>query len=461
MKLNRRFYDSSINLKNIPIERLVLGIVIGFFSALTIYSFFYVIREAFRVMSFGFANLPYIIQEKDRNLYNIFFAGLSVVFANSITINMLFSKPLNILSRRNPIRKRILNDQIFLSFNFIYWFTKMGLCFFVFSMCCLDFDFTPYVELLSTLLLLVLYLDSWKGLSSIFKKNRFKVQLVHLAVMVFLTMAISRIDIVDYHSIDELAIKSSPVYDLPHSDFHNTDYSRYNSEVHLKIELLENNELRITHYGKWASINEVSRIITAERTAIREELSPFLSVRISADKNIDLKYIKMVEAELYIVNQQKIIYDIYNDDLLTHRFESRGIEYRISPFILNFRKDKTIPIPPQPFNIDSIKPEEVIKVNVDKTIKINGKVVAESLIVNEFKKQIHKIDIFEYNYSENTKYQDFIKVLSCHYKAVYELRKQEQTIFKEYKHQYDEEYRNEQEKLKQKYPIRIMEKLNQ
>ena len=86
----------------------------------------------------------------------------------------------------NPKRKRILNDQVFLSFNFSYWFTKMGLVFWVFSMCCMDFDFSPYLGFVSTLLLLVLYLESWKSLSMILKKNRFKIQFLYLIGMIFL-----------------------------------------------------------------------------------------------------------------------------------------------------------------------------------------------------------------------------------------------------------------------------------
>ena len=185
--------------------------------------------------------------------------------------------------------------------------------------------------------------------------------------------------------------------------------------------------------------------------------------KIETCKKIDetvSEYMKMVEAELYSINQQKIIYDIYNDDLLTRRFETLGIEYRISPFILDFKMDKTTPLPPFPFEIDSIKPEKTLKIRVDKTIEINETVVAENLLVDEFKKQIGKVDAFEYTYSENTKYQDFITVLSCQYKAAYELRKQEQTIFREYSYQYDEQYRDEQDMLKEKYPIRIMEKQN-
>ena len=69
MKLNRRFYDDSFDFKNIPIERVVLAIVLGLISALTIYSFFYILRESFRLMSFGFEQTPNILSDSDRSFY--------------------------------------------------------------------------------------------------------------------------------------------------------------------------------------------------------------------------------------------------------------------------------------------------------------------------------------------------------------------------------------------------------
>lgn len=88
MKLKRRFYDDSINFDNLSVKRLVLGIVIGLVSAFTAYSFFYVLRETFRVFSFGtmnygFQNSQNIISETNRNFYNLFFAGLSLILGNS------------------------------------------------------------------------------------------------------------------------------------------------------------------------------------------------------------------------------------------------------------------------------------------------------------------------------------------------------------------------------------------
>ncbi|TBN01351.1 hypothetical protein EYD45_13170 [Hyunsoonleella flava] len=460
MKFSRLFYDSRVSFTKISINWIIISVVIGLLSALTIYNFFYVIRESFRVMTFGFANLPYVLTEEDRNSYNLFFAGLSVVFANSITINMLLSRPSGILYWRNPIRRRILNDQVFLNFNFSYWFTKMGLCFFIFSMCCLDFDFSPYVGVLSSLLLLVLYLDSWKGLSRIFRKNRFKFQIIHFTVLILLTFGLSKINTIDYQSIDDTAIKSSPIYQLPYSNFYHEFHSAYHREVVLTLELEDDNELLILYQGKRAVVNDIPDIIAAERASLREEMVPFLHVRIIADKALNIEYIKQVEKILYTIAQLYVVYDVYNDDLLTHRFERRGIKFKITPTIIELQSNIDIQTPPLPewWYFDRSKNlMSIIKVDIGSVIKVNGIITPKEILVEEFKKYILKNILFEYSYEKNTSYQDYINVLSSQYKAAFELRKQNQTIFKEHSYNDREAYLEEQNKLKQQFPIRIIE----
>ena len=461
MKLKRRFYDSSINFSKISTERIVLNITIGLASAFTIYGFFYVIRESFRFLSFGFEYLPNIISESNRNLYNIFFAGLSLIFANSIVINLIFSKPQSVLSRKNPKRKRILNDQIFLSFNFSYWFTKMGLVFGIFSMGFMDFDFSSYIWV-SYLLLFVLYLESWKGLSMVFRKNRLKVQFLHLILMILLTLGLSRLDFINYKAIDELSIKSNPVYDLPHSDFYNDTNNRYYDEISFKIDLVENNQLRFYVNNKWGFINDISSIIIAERASMREELVPFLKVRIIANKDIELKYIKMLEAEFYVINQYRIIYDVYNDDLLSARFESRGIEKRLQQVVLKLRSHSEIPLPPLPVSTlreNKVVYQDTLKIEIGKNIKANGGVVPNDILVRYFKNYINENIVFEYEYKMNTKYQDYINVLSSHYAAAYQLREQNQTIFEDNK--YNVSYKKEQRILVDQFPVLIVEKLDE
>lgn len=184
MKLRRLFYDSSVNFRNISISKVVFATVIGICSSIVIYSFFYVLRESFRVMSIWFDYVPQILSEENRSYYNLFFAGLSVVLGNSIALNFVFSKPQKITHTFNSKRKRLLNDNIFLSFNFSYWFAKIGLVFGVFSMCCMDFEFLPYFKNLSFLLLAVLYLESHKSLGQLLHNSqRLKFGLVNFLVL--------------------------------------------------------------------------------------------------------------------------------------------------------------------------------------------------------------------------------------------------------------------------------------
>ena len=467
MKLQRRFYDSSINFKNISRERLILAVVFGLASAFTIYSFFYVLRETFRVMSFGlmnygFQNTQNILKESDRNFYNLFFAGLSLILGNSITILFVFSKPDKIINRFNSKRKRLLNDQIFLSFNFVYWFNKIGLAFGVFSMCCMDFDFIPYFKPLVFLLLLVLYLESWKSLSFVFKKNRFKIQFFHLLLILTLSFGLSRIDIIDYKSIDKLSLKYNPIIDLPRSDFYNYKNNRRYLDIAFKLKLDKNNNLEIfTEDKRSIRLDEVAYYITGERASRREELIPFIRVRILADKGINLKYIKMLEAEFYVINQLNIVYDVYNEDLMALRFENGAIEKRITKSVLdykaNIKLNEGILIPPGlPVDSEASVFNDTLTISVLKEIKIEGLAVSKKKLIKEFKKRINQKTLFLYSFNEDTKYQDYITVLASHFTAVSELREQEQTIFGED----DKHYRDEQYRLKEKYPIIIMEKLD-
>ena len=469
MKLKRRFYDDSINFRNLSIKRFAVGLFVGLISAFTIYSFFYVLSESFRVISFGnmnygFQNSQNIISETDRSFYNLFFAGLSLIIGNSISILYIFSKPDKIINRLNPKRKRIINDQIFLGFNFMSWFNKIGLAFGVFSMCCMDFEFLPYFKPLAYLLLAVLYLDSWKNLSLVIRKNRFKIQGTHLLVMLILTIGLSKIDIINYKAIDELSLKNNPIVNLPDSDFYN-DSEVWNSfELSFKLKLDENNNLEIFTEDKMKiGLYDVSDYIFKERASVRQELMYFLKVRILADKDINIKYVKMLEAELYAINQYRVIYEVYNDNLLRSKLKNGSIYKTNTSSILKYRLNsnktykKNLPPARPKYSCKSFY-KDTLKIKINNQIKINGLLIPNTDLVKKFKNHINTETLFLYHLDYKTTYQDYIKILSSHLKAVYELREKEQTVLKKNRYDNNEDYRKEQNKLKLKFPIQIIEK---
>jgi len=468
MKVNRLFYDASVNFKNISSERLVLGFVFGLASSLIIYEFFYVLRESFRVLAFGFEKSPNIVSESNREFYNVFFAALSLIFGNSITINLIFSKPQSILLYRNPKRKRILNDQIFLSFNFSFWFVKLGLLFGAFSMCCMDFEFLPYLKYPSYLLLFVLYLESWKNLSTIFRKVRFKYQLLHLVVMIFLTFILSRLDVINYKAIDASAVKKNPIIDLPYSDFYNSVNENRDFTISYKLLLDENDNLIIIneHFRRF-SIEQLANDLDAEKNLRREELVPFISVIISVDKNIKMKYIIEFQDELCKLNQQRIIFAINNNDLSAQRFETRGISFRSCvPYFLNGKLTTNLIIPETEIvpNKESLfesyyNSKNKLKIEIGHVIKVNDTIVSKSKLVDKLKSKINKNTVFDYYYNFDTSYQDYITILAAHFKAVSDLRLNEQKHFDKYENY--KAYSEEQDLLKVKYPAMKVERITE
>lgn len=467
MQFKRLFFDNSVNLKSISKQQFIIALVIGLASAFAIYSFFYVLREAFRIMSFGLMNFGFersqqILSSEDRSFYNLFFAGLSLIIGNSIVVLFLFSKPDKTTNRYSSKRKRILNDQIFLSFNFLFWFNKIGIVFGAFSLCCLSFDYIPYFKPLTFLLLLVLYLESWKNLNSILKKNRFIIRVFHLIIMLVLTLGLSKIDIVDYKSLDQELLRYNPIVDLPKSSFGKIINNGGDREFVFKLKLDKNKSLEIyTSDLEKISLEQVSRYIIDERKSRRASVIPAIHVRVLADADINIKYIKRLELKLSKVNQLKIIYQVYMENGDDSNFKNLGIFKRINKSVLAFRSniEEVNPIPfPGLRDLDNGEIKDTLRVTLNKQIKIDGvPVTNKDDMVAKFKSHINKNMLFLYVYNSQTNYQDFINVLSSHFFAANQLKEKEQTVFRGFDYQYDELYRNEQFLLNSKYPVIIDE----
>ena len=461
MKLRRLFYDSSVNFRNISISKVILAVVIGICSSIVIYSFFYVLRESFRVMSIGFDYVPQIISEENRRYYNLFFAGLSVDFGNSIALNFIFSKPQKITHRFNSKRKRLLNDNIFLSFNFSYWFAKVGLIFGVFSMCCMDFEFLPYFKNLSFLLLVVLYLESLKALGQLLKNSqRIKFVLIHFSCLLLVTFSLSKLNVVDYKGLDKMMLENNPLIDFHYSNFYNDDES-YRPSIQLKLKVEENGKINVFAYDEKRLLKDVPSIILKQRASMREENIPYLIVDIIADKHTNINVIKNLELQLYSINQRRVSYTVRTDDFLFSRFERRGIKKRVTPSVLDLRKTSdSFPYLDAFFekNDNSL---DTIKIKIGKNILIDNKLALNSEdLINRFMQSHSKTIAFEYDYQEDATYQDYINVLAAHFSTVEKLRKEKQTIFINYEYQRDESYDEEQSQLREQFPIIILEKFN-
>ncbi len=465
MKFKRRFYDTEVNFKGVSKQRLVLSILVGICSAFAIYSGFYVLRETFRVMSFG---APNIVSEANRDFYNLFFASLSVILGNSIAIAFLLSSPQSILSRRNIKRHSIINDQVALNGTFMFWFGKIGLVLGVLSTNYLDFPYLPYFQIPFILLIGVMYLETWKTLLIVLGKRKYKWFAIHFVSLAILAFGLSKINVVDYKSMDESALNEYSNYEFPVSLFYDNErdyYGRY--EVNFTLTSDSNGDLLIINGdGKRIYLNQVGSDVSKYKNYVREDAISKLTVVLFADKDIELKHIKYFEAELFIYNQLKIRYLIHNPNTVNQRFVNRSFERSLLPFTLDFMKATDIPLPPPPPHLwtefEAVY-TDTVRVDVGNKVKFDEAFVTNNLLISRFEELINADTGFEYYFSKNATYQDYITVLSAHFKAANNVRQDNASkgfdISKD-RYRFTEEQKRELWELKEKYPILAIDKIN-
>ncbi|WP_157957345.1 hypothetical protein [Winogradskyella tangerina] len=417
-----------------------------------------------------FENRPFVVPENEREMSNLFFAAISILLGNSVAISYLFSRPQNALSRRNPKRGRIFNDQGFLGLNFIYWFTKMWFLFSTFVS--LYFGPSFIIELFwpSLLIIVVLYFESWKTLSLVIKKSRWKIMGLHLLVCFCLTVCLSQLDVINYKKIDNSYYAAHPTVDVPSSDYKDEDYlKRYYDNLVFKIDFDSKGEVCVlSERNKPMDLNDIYSYVTEWRSGLVEELQPRATPRLRANKMVPIRFIKEFEFKMYQIGQLKIIYEIENENEITKYLFNNQIKHPISPSLHTIFPRK-LPAPPTSPYYDFIKEErtlDTIRIDVSKKVMLNDIRVSYEELVKKFKKHINRETVFEYVYDDEALYQDYINVLSCHNEAILELKKAhsnfdyEEMILEIDRNPFSRNRAHSDElwRLKREFPIQITER---
>jgi len=410
----------------------------------------------------SFDGEPNIISKENRLYYNLFFASLSVVFGNSITFNFLFSRPERVVHRFNSKRKRLLNDNIFLSFNFSYWFAKLGLSFGIFFMCCLEFEFLPYFKEFSFLLIVVLYLESFKSFSFFLKNfQRLKFMLAHVLLISFLSFGLSQIDVVNYKAVDKAMLRNNPIMDLPFSTFYDQKGQNHRYPW-IKVKLCSDRAGRPIFFSDKVeyTYDELPSFIIKECSYLREELIAFTTIEIEADKESNIYNIKLFEEILSNMNIGRVVYSIKTNDTLFGKYERRGIKKRILPFNLVLNDSLTNLPPSLPSSYDDWVDDRIkdtLFISVGNTIRVNNKIIERKDLKNQLKKYYSPHTLFLYQYNKNSTYQDYIDVYGVHVEVVDNLRRLKQVVFEGSFYYYSKAYLDVHLKLKLEYPLIIGE----
>lgn len=109
-------------------RRLISGIILWITFSYILYAFFYLYREAYRILTSGFYDKMLLVLDKKENfLHNFFYAALASSLGYMFSLrfvlnNSIYGQPI----RTRTFIRRTLNDEGFFTWSFLLWFGKLA-----------------------------------------------------------------------------------------------------------------------------------------------------------------------------------------------------------------------------------------------------------------------------------------------------------------------------------------------
>ncbi|MCL2073075.1 MAG: hypothetical protein FWH18_04075 [Marinilabiliaceae bacterium] len=258
-----------------------------------------------------------ILSDEEVNFYNLFFAYLSLIFAQSFCLSQWFGKPRKFFEKRNIHKSVIINDQKNLNIYFFSWFTRLTTIYALGMMMSISgfyvFSFYPEYNYISVLIIIVLFLQTWVSIRRIYKRKSFKWMLFSAAIISVLSFGLSRINLIDYQKINQIYLE------------HNVPL-KYNLEL---VEIEKNERV----YSSLLYLYEI--YIAKQQSDTVEDNNPlfiFEGEELSMD---DLKQNLLLSMEFAFFNQNTTFLPLYIDKSIKTEHVNRIKEMIIDVGFLN------------------------------------------------------------------------------------------------------------------------------
>ncbi|MDD2286389.1 MAG: hypothetical protein PHQ11_13450 [Paludibacter sp.] len=200
--LNNNFLHIETELFKIPKSRLIMGLIAGLFYAFSFYAFMYLIRESFRFVSLTEGYDLWILSDNEVNFYNLIYAFISVIFAQSICFSFWFDKPQKLFSKRRFQQIAIVNNQRYLNTFFLFWFSVLAVIYgLIFGSTYqggfYTFSFYPKYNYIFVLIVFVLFLQTWNSIRRIDKQHSLKWMFISMIIISTIAFGISKLNLID------------------------------------------------------------------------------------------------------------------------------------------------------------------------------------------------------------------------------------------------------------------------
>ncbi len=435
----------------------------GLFYSFSFYSFLYIVREVFRILSITFDYDLWILTDKEVDFYNLFFAFISVIFAQSVCFSFWFDRPRSIFEKRHYKAITIVNDQRVLNWYFLNWFSKLAVAFgimfgLVYRRGFYTFSLYADYHYIFILIVIVLFLQTWNTLGLIFKRKGLKLMLLVGVILSTIAFGLSKINLIDYKSINEICLARNIDYNynlrLPESDYYDKKYFFSLVENIYLVKPKNPNETKpliVVDNNKKIDLKEFKETVGVWQSIRYKTDVPRMTYKFHIDKTIKMKFVNQLKKVLAESGGRKIAYAVIpkNPEYDVRYYKHFFIGYSITDFanaktineeINNFRNV---------INVSQLSSGECY---------INNNIVEDSRKIKHIVRELMLNEpdyIIKFLVNDNVDFSQYFKVVSSLKGVIYDLR--EEYSRETYLKPFIQLNRLEKEEVQQKYPFRMLE----
>jgi len=447
-------FNNRIDFKQILRKRYIASSIVGLFSAFLFYAFLQLFFELLRFMDVQFMyNHSLTVSPVLRFKIHLLLAGIAVLLGHGIFLGFLFKDVQSkYLTPRHGsrIKGKILNEQWFMIPNFIYFFFKVT--FVISSTLLLYFEDGKFkfLFLFAFLAFLIFFLESIKTINQYLGKWRFVIIPSYFLLLIVLSFGLSKISFANYSKIEQGYLTIHPYADLPELDFEVIPDKEYGWRPISRIKIIGKDEKCKFYYGIIFPKGQFSQILqditlNQSRPEYRNDLHVYV------DENISMECVEKFEEACLNYNLHTVYYH-YKQDEWNNHLNRNAIRKSITlPKDYNRRFPLQPPLPEYFFNRYNDLNE--IKISFyEGVLQVDGNMLEKSKVYNFFKTHISQKTLFNFNYNEDLKFQSYIEILALYQKALFDLRRERNTLELPMNGRITVKWKDEIRRLRELYP---------
>lgn len=348
------------------------GFIVSILLSLSLYLFFVTCRDFTRLLTFTYNYNFLELNSNELFFYNLFYAILSLLVGLSYFLKIVFDKNKNIYEKRIQFkRKKIVHDQNILTWFFLLWFIRTaGLTAFLYMNFNTDYPIDFYYDLnfysdykhLFILILIVLFLQSWQGLSSTIS-NYPKYLIGSFILISVLAFGFTKINLTNFENFFKKQHAENP-YIKKNIELPKIHFTESLSLRNKELEIFVSKKGEIYFSGEKRSLSEIKKILLEANSDAYYYHNFNSFVQLNIDKNTSLKHLYELKKIIATYTDFKIAYSAYPENLIYSKtyyqdksegiFEGSKVELFENEIILELTNENELLVNNRVYNCQEI-----------------------------------------------------------------------------------------------------------